>query len=112
MILQGLGATVEPLKTTLNEMECHPVSKTKFTMLVPDVVEALGALKSKMDVDTVILCGIETHVCIVATCIDLLDRGFNVSLFNLIHFFHFLKKMKAKIQTITKLPLLKQLKFI
>ena len=78
--MQGLGATVEPLKTTLNEMECHPVSKTKFTMLVPEVSEAL---KSKMDVDTVILCGIETHVCIVATCIDLLHRGFNVSLMHL-----------------------------
>ena len=83
IILQGLGATVEPLKTTLNEIDCHPVSKTKFTMLVPDVVEALGALKSKMGVDTVILCGIETHVCIVATCIDLLDSGFNVSLLHL-----------------------------
>ena len=83
IILQGLGATVEPLKTTLNEMECHPVSKTKFTMLVPEVSEALGGLKSKIDVDTVILCGIETHVCIVATCIDLLDSGFNVSLLHL-----------------------------
>ena len=82
IILQGLGATVEPLKTTLNEMGCHPVSKTKFTMLVPDVLSKLEALKSSNDdpVDTVILCGIETHVCIVATCIDLLECGFNVSL--------------------------------
>ena len=81
--MQGLGATVEPLKTTLNEMDCHPVSKTKFTMLVPDVESKLEALKSSKDVDTVILCGIETHVCIVATCIDLLHRGFNVSLLHL-----------------------------
>ena len=83
IILQGLGATVEPLKTTLNEMDCHPVSKTKFTMLVPDVESKLEALKSSKDVDTVILCGIETHVCVVATCIDLLHRGFNVSLMHL-----------------------------
>ena len=81
--MQGLGATVEPLKTTLNEMDCHPVSKTKFTMLVPDVESKLEALKSSKDVDTVILCGIETHVCIVATCIDLLHLGFNVSLLHL-----------------------------
>ena len=81
--MQGLGATVEPLKTTLNEMGCHPVSKTKFTMLVPAVLKALEALKYDKDVDTVILCGIETHVCIVATCIDLIDRGFNVSLLHL-----------------------------
>ena len=88
IILQGLGATVEPLKTTLNEMDCHPVSKTKFTMLVPDVESKLEALKSSKAVDyggtidTVILVGIEAHVCIVATCIDLLHRGFNVSLFD------------------------------
>ena len=89
MILQGLGATVEPLKTTLNEMDCHPISKTKFTMLVPDVESKLEALKSSKAVDyggtidTVILCGIEAHVCIVATCIDLLHRGSYVSFLNL-----------------------------
>ena len=30
-------------------------------------------------VDTVVLCGIETHVCILATCQDLRAEGFNVS---------------------------------
>ena len=38
----------------------------------------LDELKTSNEVDTVILCGIETHVCIVATCIDLIHRGFNV----------------------------------
>ena len=53
---------------------------------MPDVESKLEALKSSKAVDyggtidTVILCGIEAHVCIVATCIDLLDSGFNVSL--------------------------------
>ena len=30
-------------------------------------------------VDTIVLVGIEAHVCIIATCIDLIHRGFNVS---------------------------------
>ena len=31
-------------------------------------------------VDTAILCGIETHVCVIATCRDLRRKGFNVRL--------------------------------
>ena len=34
-------------------------------------------MRSK-EVDTVVLCGIETHVCILATCQDLRAEGFNV----------------------------------
>ena len=70
---------MEPLNSTLKELACHPVSKTKFTMIVPEVEERLNALKSSNGIDTVILCGIETHVCILATVIDLRDRGFNVN---------------------------------
>ncbi len=33
---------------------------------------------SILGVDTVILCGLETHVCILATCQDLLRKGFKV----------------------------------
>jgi len=85
---KGLGSTVEPLKTALDEIgSCQPVSKTKFTMLVPEIEKKLHELQSiRMShkpsnvIDTVILCGIETHVCIMATCIDLIHRGFNVHL--------------------------------
>ena len=55
------------------------VAKTKFTMLVPDMEARLDDLRSSRNVDTIVLCGIETHVCIQATCLDLLQRGFNVS---------------------------------
>ena len=52
-------------------------------MLVGDVENRLDSLrrqsKSTSPVDTIILVGIETHVCIIATCIDLIHRGFNVS---------------------------------
>ena len=47
----------------------------------------LDELKTSNEVDTVILCGIETHVCIVATCIDLIHRGFNVIFISLSRFY-------------------------
>ena len=76
VIIQGLGATVEPLKCLLRE---QPVSKTQFTMLVGDVEHRLDSLQRQKPIDTVILAGLETHVCIIATCIDLIHRGLNVS---------------------------------
>lgn len=76
---KGLGSTVEPLKSLLSE---QPFSKTQFTMLVGDVENRLDNLrrqtKPTTSVDTIVLVGIETHVCIIATCIDLVHRGFNV----------------------------------
>ena len=30
-------------------------------------------------IDTIVLCGIETHVCVQGTAIDLLDLGYNVN---------------------------------
>ena len=75
-VFQGLGPTVEKLKSQLREA---PTAKTKFTMVVPDVEQKLDSLKTS-GIDTIVLTGIETHVCIVATCIDLIHRGFNVRL--------------------------------
>lgn len=62
----------------LNE---QPFSKTQFTMLVGDVENRLEILRRQRPVDTIVLVGIETHVCIIATCIDLIHRGLNVSIY-------------------------------
>jgi nicotinamidase-related amidase len=67
--------SVEPLKSLVLT---QPVAKTKFSMLVPEVDERLDQLKAARFTDTVVLCDIETHVCVVATCIDLIHRGYNV----------------------------------
>ena len=68
---------MDTLKCLLSE---QPFSKTQFTMLVGDVEHRLDNLRrQKPNVDTIVLVGVETHVCIIATCIDLIHRGFNVS---------------------------------
>ena len=77
---KGLGPTVSPLKENLTIASCDPVAKKQFTMMVEEVATKINELKSKKSYDTVVLCGIETHVCILATCIDLIRHGFNVSL--------------------------------
>ena len=38
--------------------------------------------ESPKKIDTVILCGIETHVCLQPICQDLIARGYNVMCIN------------------------------
>ena len=45
-------------------------------MLTTDIREWL---KNRPHIDTIIICGLETHVCINATTIDLLTEDYNVS---------------------------------
>ena len=63
---QGLGRTVPDI--TLPE-GCVAIPKKTFSMMVPDVVSQVS------DIDTVVLFGIETHVCVLQTAADLLDMG-------------------------------------
>ncbi|KAL8566402.1 Isochorismatase domain-containing protein 1 [Nucella lapillus] len=71
---KGLGSTVAELD--IKNAVCT-VPKTKFSMVVPEVE---GHLKTLCDgkVEHVVLFGIETHVCIQQTVIDLLSRGLEV----------------------------------
>ena len=46
-------------------------------MAIPAVLENLKDCHP--GVDTVLLCGVEAHVCVQATAIDFLQMGFNVS---------------------------------
>eukprot|EP00090_Calanus_glacialis_P016868 TRINITY_DN26404_c0_g1_i1.p1 TRINITY_DN26404_c0_g1~~TRINITY_DN26404_c0_g1_i1.p1 ORF type:complete len:133 (-),score=38.86 TRINITY_DN26404_c0_g1_i1:83-445(-) len=45
-------------------------------MAVPQIINQLKTKHPK--VDTVILCGVEAHVCIQATTVDFLERSFSV----------------------------------
>jgi len=68
---QGLGHTVPELG--LDSYKVPIFDKTKFSMCLPPVLEKLGP-----SVTNVILVGIEAHVCIYQTALDLLEKGITV----------------------------------
>ena len=70
---KALGRTVEEVKQAWVKGQTV-VEKTKFSMCLPQVVEAARGKKN------VVLYGIEGHVCVQQTCLDLLEQGFNVHL--------------------------------
>ncbi len=43
-------------------------------MIIPEVEKAIGSAES------VVLCGIEAHVCVLQTALDLVERGIDVHL--------------------------------
>ncbi|KAK2192758.1 hypothetical protein NP493_23g03000 [Ridgeia piscesae] len=71
---KGLGRTVTDLQVGHAAGLIH---KTKFSMVVPEVEELMARLCSG-NVRHVVLFGIETHVCVQQTVIDLLERGYEV----------------------------------
>ena len=69
---KGLGHTVAEIDTT----NATVVAKTDFSMIVPEVTAKLDELKPK---DAVIL-GLEAHVCVQQSTLDLIELGYNVHL--------------------------------
>ena len=67
---RGLGATVPAVASALCEIDVP--EKLSFSCLgAQAIVDALDEQQPA----TVIVAGIETHVCVSQTCLDLLDRG-------------------------------------
>ena len=69
---KGLGKTVDELDVS----KATVVEKTAFSMIVPDVVTKLSEANPT---DAVIL-GLEAHVCVQQSTLDLLEQGINVHL--------------------------------
>jgi len=70
---QGLGSTVLEVVGGLGDFK--PVEKTAFSCTgEPAYVEALRATGAHQ----VVLCGMETHVCVQQTALDLLAAGYQV----------------------------------
>jgi hypothetical protein len=68
---KGLGFTILPLKMAFGEYSA--IEKTAFSCCdEPKFANALRATGKK----NVILCGIETHVCVLQTTLDLLQEGY------------------------------------
>lgn len=70
---KGLGATVEVVKQALGDRAI--MEKTSFSCAgVPEFMKALKSTGAK----NTILCGVETHVCVCQTGLDLIEAGYNV----------------------------------
>lgn len=69
---KGLGHTVEELAGRLPE-GTEPVEKLRFSACG---VEAFDAALAASGCDTWVVAGIETHVCVNQTVLDLLERGY------------------------------------
>lgn len=70
---KGLGNTVAPMAEALGEFE--PIDKNTFSAW--DNEEYRAALE-KTGRKTVILMGIETHICVEQTALDLMENGYTV----------------------------------
>jgi nicotinamidase-related amidase len=73
---KGLGPTIAPVREALGP-DYKPLEKMSFSCAGDAAF--LTALDG-IDREQILLCGIETHVCVYQTAIDLLDRGYRVYL--------------------------------
>ena len=70
---EGLGRTVSEIADLLEDVE--PIKKVAFNSC--DVPEFVASLEENSPRD-VILCGMETHICILQTALGLLEKGYRV----------------------------------
>jgi nicotinamidase-related amidase len=70
---KGLGRTVPEVAEALGG--CSALPKTAFSACGAE--NFVVSLRAK-NVSDVILCGMESHVCVMQTCLDLLTQGFSV----------------------------------
>jgi nicotinamidase-related amidase len=70
---KGLGPTVSEIKNALPAYE--PVEKIAFSCCgQPAFLDRLSVLGR----NKVVLCGMETHICVLQSCVDLIGKGFTV----------------------------------
>lgn len=68
--VKGLGRTVEPITAVMTDASWR-VEKTRFSALVDVVDDALSNWRRS----NVIVCGVEAHVCVLQTVLDLQATG-------------------------------------
>ncbi|KAA1137804.1 hypothetical protein PGTUg99_020888 [Puccinia graminis f. sp. tritici] len=71
---KALGGTVQGL-TELLPPERKPLPKSQFSMLVPEIRTDIASLEPRKHVA---ILGIEAHICVLQTSLDLLRQGFHV----------------------------------
>ena len=73
---RGLGPTVGPIRERLDALSVKPIEKVEFSCArAPGFTDALESLTEQ---DTIVLVGMEAHVCVYQTALDLLARGLRV----------------------------------
>ena len=72
---KGLGLTVPPLAARLGEAVCN-CEKLKFSAWIEPIRTELNRLGTR----SVLVCGIEAHVCVLQSCLDLAEAGYVVAL--------------------------------
>jgi len=68
---KGIGHTIEPIKKLLGDVKVYE----KVTFSCCKTKETMNAIK-KHNKKFIIIFGIETHVCVLQTVLDLLENGF------------------------------------
>jgi nicotinamidase-related amidase len=69
---KGLGSTIDQFAQLIPDVPFH-----KMTFSACGAEDFLNALRQK-NLTQAILCGIEAHVCVTQTCLDLLAEGFRI----------------------------------
>lgn len=75
---KGLGFTLDSIKNNLGDYY-KPIEKAEFSCYRN---EEFKKLLDSLNKSTIILCGIESHVCVLQTCIDLINEGYAVAVVN------------------------------
>ncbi len=74
---KAFGHTVDELADLARTHSVPVLEKSRFSMLSP---ATLDAVKPEQGLQSVVLCGIEAHVCVQQTALDLLEKGISVHL--------------------------------
>lgn len=73
---KGLGPTVDAVKEVLSENTPF-IEKSAFSCCGAD---EFNAKVQEADRKNIILCGVESHVCVLQTAVALMSKGYNVTL--------------------------------
>jgi nicotinamidase-related amidase len=69
---KGLGETLDELRSLIPDFA--PIEKTDFSCFG---AQEYGVFLRNYQSKNIIICGIEAHVCVLQTAVDLKDAGFN-----------------------------------
>ena len=74
---QGLGSTVTEVQDNLSSTYSRFEKKAFSALLEEEISNKISELKAN-GITQIVLCGIETHICVLQTAADLIANGFEV----------------------------------